>query len=40
MGRAVDAFIQTHRIKILAMALLIALIGIVIATQLRFDLTP
>jgi hopanoid biosynthesis associated RND transporter like protein HpnN len=36
----VDAFIQTHRIKVLAMALLIAFIGIGIATQLRFDFDP
>jgi hypothetical protein len=36
----VDAFIQTHRSKILAMALLIALIGICLATQVRFDFDP
>ena len=36
----VDAFIQTHRLKILAMALLIAVIGGGIATQVRFDFDP
>ena len=36
----VDAFIQTHRTKILAMGLLIALIGTGIATQVRFDFDP
>ena len=36
----VDAFIQTHRLKILAMALLIALIGGGVATQVRFDFDP
>ncbi len=36
----VDAFIQTHRTRILTIALLIALIGIGIATQVRFDFDP
>lgn len=36
----VDAFIQTHRLKILAMALLIAVISGGIATQVRFDFDP
>lgn len=36
----IDAFIQTHRSKILAMALVIALIGLGIATQVRFDFDP
>lgn len=36
----VDAFIQTHRTKILVTALLIAFIGIGIATKVRFDFDP
>ena len=36
----VDAFIQTHRKKILVMSLLIALIGCGIAVQVRFDFDP
>jgi hopanoid biosynthesis associated RND transporter like protein HpnN len=36
----VDAFIQTHRFKILLVALVIAVIGGGIATQVRFDFDP
>lgn len=36
----VDAFIHTHRNKILAIGLLIAIIGTGIATQVRFDFDP
>ena len=36
----VDAFIHTHRTKILGMGLLIAVIGTGIATQVRFDFDP
>ena len=36
----VDVFIQRHRAKILTISLLVAVIGIVIASQVRFDFDP
>jgi hopanoid biosynthesis associated RND transporter like protein HpnN len=36
----VDVFVETHRFKILLTSLLIAIIGIGIATQVRFDFDP
>ncbi len=36
----IDKFIQTHRVKILLSSLVIAIIGIGIASQVRFDFDP